>query len=157
MLRRSAYQKLTLKTDFATPVLLQQLLQSMEDSRAPRSNAIIFAVLSLLVRLIACQSSVFSLWYGRRCYERSRGEMIMMLYEKTLSRKNVGDSMKSQDLNKATSDAKDHLELPKSHVQRKFPIYGKAVNYLKDKFKTRGSVEDPKRPASVGKIFNLMR
>ncbi|KAI4254106.1 MAG: hypothetical protein L6R42_007327, partial [Xanthoria sp. 1 TBL-2021] len=79
-------------SNFAGPVLLQQLLRTMENTLAPRSRAVTFAVLSLLVRLVACQSSVFSLWYSRRSYERSRGEMITMLYEKTLSRQIIGES-----------------------------------------------------------------
>ena len=51
----------------------------MEDPLAPRTSAVTFAILALLVRLVAAQSGVFSLWFCRRCYERSRGEMITML------------------------------------------------------------------------------
>lgn len=78
---------LELVLQYSTPVLLQLLLSSMEDITAPKMDAIIYAGLSMAARLIAAQSGVFSLWYGRRCYERSRGEMITMLYEKTLGRK----------------------------------------------------------------------
>jgi hypothetical protein len=76
-------------------VLLQKILQSMGNPLAPRRAAMNYAVLSLVVRLIASQSAVFTLWYGRRAYERSRGEMITMLYEKTLSRKVVSISSKT--------------------------------------------------------------
>src|SRR3954470_13742729 len=84
------------RLDFSAPVFLQKILQSMENPKAPRHAAFTYAILSLIVRLIAAQSSVFSLWYGRRCYERSRGEMITMLYEKTLSRKVVSISTKAR-------------------------------------------------------------
>ncbi|KAL9104794.1 MAG: hypothetical protein Q9163_000292 [Psora crenata] len=81
---------------FATPALLQQVLRSMEDQNAPQRATIVYALLSLTVRMIGCQSSVFSLWYGRRCYERSRGEMITMLHEKVLSRKIIGVSSQTE-------------------------------------------------------------
>jgi ABC-type multidrug transport system fused ATPase/permease subunit len=77
-------------TDLSVPIVLQQLLRSMEDPKAPRSAAITYAVLSLLARLFSAQIGVLSLWNGRRAYERSRGEMITMLYDKTLSRKILG-------------------------------------------------------------------
>jgi hypothetical protein len=72
---------------FMVPVLLQKILSSMQDIDAPKRAAITYAAITLGVQLIKCQSGVFSLWFGRRCYERSRGEMITMLYEKTLNRK----------------------------------------------------------------------
>lgn len=72
---------------FSTPVLLQQLLQAMQDPTKPKRVPLTYAVLALALRLVAAQSQVLNLWYGRRCYERSRGEMVMMVYEKALSRK----------------------------------------------------------------------
>lgn len=79
---------LQMTCDFATPVLLQQLLKAMEDPLM-RDIAMAYAAMMLFVRLVYSQSQVLNLWYGRRCYERSRGEMIMMVYEKALSRKNI--------------------------------------------------------------------
>ena len=68
--------------EFSTPVLLQKILASMEDPTGPRRATLVYAAISLSARLLESQSAIFSLWYGRRCYERSRGEMITMLYEK---------------------------------------------------------------------------
>ena len=79
-----------LLANFSVPVLLQQLLRSMEDADSPKRAAITYAILSLVVRLIASQTAVLNLWFSRRAYERSRGELITMLYEKTLTRKIVG-------------------------------------------------------------------
>lgn len=73
----------------AVPVLLQQILKAMENPLAPISAAVTYAFLTWLVTLVATQSAVLDLWYSRRAYERSRGEMITMLYEKTLTRKIV--------------------------------------------------------------------
>lgn len=73
--------------NLADPILLQQLLQAMSNPESPQHAAIVYAVLSLMARLIAAQTAVFGIWYSRRAYERSRGQMITMLYEKTLGRK----------------------------------------------------------------------
>jgi ABC-type multidrug transport system fused ATPase/permease subunit len=68
-------------------VFLKQMLGALDaDDPNPR-GAIIYAVFILLARLAQTQSGVFTLWFSRRCYERSRGEMITMIYEKTLRRK----------------------------------------------------------------------
>lgn len=139
--------------DFAGPVLLQQLLRAMEDVFAPRSKAITFAALSLLVRLIACQSSVFSLWFSRRCYERSRGEMITMLYEKTLTRKLIGESALSHkvdtSVNGQTSDA------PATRFGLK--VVKRVANALGKRIWRQSSGEKVEQSASIGKIYNLMR
>ncbi|KAL8924299.1 MAG: hypothetical protein Q9208_004080 [Pyrenodesmia sp. 3 TL-2023] len=149
---------------FAEPVLLQQLLLSMEDVSAPRSKAVTFAVLSLFVRLVACQSSVFSLWFSRRSYERSRGEMITMLYEKTLSRKIVGElalsekpNASGEDLNGAVVDSSITDEGPDSLWKKIQEPVRKFGRFLKSKFRKPSTQEDTKQPASIGKVYNLMR
>jgi hypothetical protein len=137
-------------------VLLQKILQSMENPLAPRRAAMNYAVLSLVVRLIASQSAVFTLWYGRRAYERSRGEMITMLYEKTLSRKVVSISSKTiveVNLDITTNGVSKHVE------SRTWKV---ALNYLISPFKycfvrRSKSASKEKQLASMGKILNLMR
>ena len=81
---------LELSARLSSPVLLQLLLRSMKDNATPMRAAVIYALIALIIRLLGAQSSVFSTWYGRRCYERSRGELITMLHEKVLSRKVIG-------------------------------------------------------------------
>lgn len=68
-------------------VLLKQLLAALEGERPNRQVAVVYAVFILVLRLISAQSGIFNLWFCRRAYERSRGEMITMIYEKTLLRK----------------------------------------------------------------------
>ncbi|KAL1861651.1 hypothetical protein Daus18300_008767 [Diaporthe australafricana] len=68
-------------------VFLKQLLSALEGEHPNRSVALVYGVFILLARLIGAQSGVFNLWFCRRAYERSRGEMITMIYEKTLMRK----------------------------------------------------------------------
>ena len=138
-------------TDFSTPVLLQQLLKAMTDPDAPKRVALTYATLSLVLRLVAAQSQVLNLWYGRRCYERSRGEMIMMVYEKALLRKNVFDQQITARESQTQSQESDESngEVAPNTKQRKlcglFPLR-RATG--KGKVKTT---------ASMGKIFNLLR
>lgn len=137
--------------DFSTPVLLQQLLQAMSDPNAPKRVALTYALLSLVLRLVAAQSQVLNLWYGRRCYERSRGEMIMMVYEKALSRKNMFDQQIKEkgSANDTEQDGTNDSEVVSSSKQRR----------LCGLFPLRQSTEKrtAKTAASMGKIFNLLR
>lgn len=124
----------------------------MEDPRAPRRAAFTYALLSLVVRLIASQSAVFSLWYGRRAYERSRGEMITMLYEKTLSRKAVSVSSKAPVEENAIING-NGISKGTERSQWK-----RAIDYLMKPFRSRAkTAEKPNKLASMGKIMNLMR
>ena len=144
---------------YSSPVLLQQLLRAMENPLAPRSEAVTYAALSLLVGLIACQSSVFSLWFCRRCYERSRGEMVTMLYEKTLSRKIIGASTDLGAIEKTNKDNIDSSK-PKKTRSRLTAAWNNIldVSYLLCCCGKRKSAKtEAKPPASMGKILNLMR
>ncbi|ROT40409.1 ABC transporter [Sodiomyces alkalinus F11] len=76
--------------NLSVPLLLKRLLQSIQAGPHHTEASLLFAAAILAARLVACQSSVFTLWFSRRCYERSRGEMITTIYAKTLSRKSFG-------------------------------------------------------------------
>lgn len=138
-------------TDFSTPVLLQQLLSAMGNPYAPKRVALTYAMLSLVLRLVAAQSQVLNLWYGRRCYERSRGEMIMMVYEKALSRKNIFDQQIPErgSQNESQESEDNNGEVSPSAKQRKLcGLFPQRQATSKGKVKTA---------ASMGKIFNLLR
>jgi ABC-type multidrug transport system fused ATPase/permease subunit len=127
----------------------------MEDPNEPRRTALTYALLTLSARLVAAQSNVFCLWYGRRCYERSRGEMITMLYEKTLSRKLVPSA--NNDGKSRENETNDPVNL--QPPQSKGKISGLRAT-LKSIFKHKKHVnpeKDLQKPASAGKILNLMR
>ena len=140
---------------FTIPVLLQKILSSMQDVTAPKSAALTYAAISLGVQLVKCQSGVFSLWFGRRCYERSRGEMITMLYEKTLGRKisfnppKIKSESGEQAANGAEANGNGHAKAEYSWTSW--------FARLASVFKRGKKVEDTKEPASMGKILNLMR
>ena len=139
--------------DYATPVLLQQLLRSMEDPHTLRTSAIVYAVLRLVVRLIAAQSYALGLWFSRRSYERSRGEMITMLYEKTLSRKIIGNQAHDKEFSQ--EDVADYLQKP---IKSKFHpqiLWRKPLIWMNGSSHAKSQIQ--KQPASMGKILNLMR
>ena len=119
----------------------------------PGGPALTYALLSLMVRLIASQSAVFSLWFGRRAYERSRGEMITMLYEKTLSRKVVSVS------SKARGDESDKMNGSGPGKKTARSWWTKTSKLLRTPFgsKKANTSQISKELASMGKIMNLMR
>lgn len=115
----------------------------------------IYAAIMLLIRLLSAQIQVLNLWYGRRCYERSRGEMVMMVYEKALSRKNTfGQKVSTkEELENGTAGnghANGNSEGEQSKKNRK--LCGLIPWKSKDQKK-----EVEKETASMGKIFNLLR
>ena len=124
----------------------------MKDPSASKRVPMTYALLSLGLRLVAAQSQVLNLWYGRRAYERSRGEMITMIYEKALARKNIlGKHLREKE---GDSDAREQHN-------------GDANGQPEPSGKARwcGLLTRPKKKgdsavketASIGKIFNLIR
>ena len=131
---------------FAGPVLLQQILRSMEDPARPARAAFVYAAIALFMRLIRNQVSVFTTWYGRRCYERSRGEMITMLHEKVLSRKIIGSTADAHKKN-----GEEENDEPQKDTKGTKEAKKKKENGKEDE---EGS---SKQPANMGKILNMMR
>lgn len=142
--------------DFSAPVFLQKILQSMENPEAPKRAAFTYAALSLIVRLIAAQSSVFTLWYGRRCYERSRGELITMLYEKTLSRKVVSISTKARPEENGNASNGNRKQASRSGWKKALDIAIRPFRLCWSRPKAT-KTSDEKELATMGKILNLMR
>lgn len=140
------------------PVLLQQILRAMEGPISRRRDAATFSLLTLVLQLLAMQCGIFSLWYSRRCYERSRGEMITMIFEKTLARKIIGAPKKAESEEQQSNGTADGAT--KVPLRSKFyPIilWGKLRGYAKRLVGSKAESEVVKEPASMGKILNLMR
>lgn len=78
---------LEMLVELSEPLLLKQLLGALASSQPNIRTAIVYAGITLFARLVKTQAGIFNLWFSRRNYERSRGEMITMIYEKTLRRK----------------------------------------------------------------------
>ena len=141
----------------------------------PRAPPLHTGVLSLVVRLVSAQCAVFTLWYSRRAYERSRGEMITMLYEKTLDRKILGakqekeggedihttndeetDGLIDREENGDANGPSDSAKASRSQHQSLLLSVWTSISSL---FLRKGRIESKKEKeaASMGKILNLMR
>lgn len=138
--------------NLSSPMLLQRLLTSIKLGSAARSQSVGLAILMLLVRFISAQSGVFSLWYCRRAYERSRGEMITTIYAKTLTRKTQ----------RFASEANDSIPVGENGLDAENGKRGRFARLVpsccggRKKGSKPGSSKAP-APATMGKILNLMR
>lgn len=152
-----------LLANLAIPVLLQQLLRAMENPSAPITAAITYAVLSLVVRIITAQTGILSLWYGRRCYERSRGEIITMLYEKTLNRRMIGVHEKPEidmveDDDEIFAEEEERVSTTEQAIAD-----NSSRKWFRNPFKRKADPvrelvkEASKESASMGKVLNLLR
>ncbi|KAF9734776.1 hypothetical protein PMIN03_003396 [Paraphaeosphaeria minitans] len=160
---------LQLALTLAIPVLLQQLLASMQGSNPNGNATITYACIALFFRLLNAQTQVFVIWHQRRAYERSRGEMITMLFEKTLNRKILGAKQKPEeqpnghingDLDEA---ANGHIE-EESAKGRTWPGHVRwaflgPLLFIQNLFAKKPAEPEKKddEAASMGKILNLMR
>ncbi|KAF2275668.1 uncharacterized protein EI97DRAFT_420070 [Westerdykella ornata] len=177
LVRTTTLSLVQLAATLLTPVLLQRLLASMNDNGlSPRSATIMYALISVTLRLISAQCNVFTLWYSRRVYERSRGEMITMLYEKTLKRKILGtrepdvepepvpngEVGEQADGNAAgnengNADANAHVSAQKKSFGAVGRFFKSARIIVGAAFAKRKKDAKREDAASTGKILNLMR
>jgi hypothetical protein len=145
----------------------------MKDEDAPQSATITYAFLAVILRLTSAQCGVFTLWYSRRAYERSRGEMITMLYEKTLNRKILGakqpESEQNGDANangeanghgngSANGEADPAAKGVKGLWASMKTLSRNIWSHMRSMFSKKSKTEPKKEEAaSMGKILNLMR
>jgi ABC-type multidrug transport system fused ATPase/permease subunit len=128
----------------------------MESESRRKQVAMIYALLLWAARFVAAQTSMLSMWYGRRCYERSRGEMIMMVYDKALSRKAViGLDKKEATEDSETNGNTDPASEPADKTKKKdSAIYKLFKELLTGQKATEAVIEGP---ASTGKVLNIVR
>lgn len=163
-------------------VFLKQMLGALDtDSPNPRA-AVVYTIFILLARLAQTQSGVFSLWFSRRCYERSRGEMVTMIYEKTLRRKaftfpgggalpatvatDRASTVAPADVG-ASDDIPDETGEPAVTNVVEPSAFQPLWTWARRRYQKSGSEPQPSppppsshpepSPASTGKILNLMR
>ncbi|KAI1435307.1 ABC transporter [Xylaria sp. CBS 124048] len=158
--------------NLSAPLLLRSLLLSIQKGPEYRIESVLWALAMLALRLVSTQSGVFSLWFGRRAYERSRGEMITMVYAKTLARKSYG-----QPVNHAQNDQKNGFEdgsenglgngnngdvdadeeTPLLVREPKTSRFQRLVTFLKFRRTKKTNKRPLQQPATMGKILNLMK
>ncbi|ESZ94420.1 putative ABC bile acid transporter [Sclerotinia borealis F-4128] len=153
--------------DIAAPLLLQKILASMENPLSPKQATLTYSLIALVIRLVSAQSDVFATWYGRRSYERSRGALITMLFEKSLSRKTISISTKPREDEHVNGESNGINETngivsDSPTKQPLLPWWKNGFNIVARPFisccgsRTK-EVKKPAAPASMGKILNLMR
>lgn len=150
--------KLTNAIDFATPVLLQRILQSMDGPNSSRTDAATYATVSLVVRLAASQSAVFNLWFSRRSYERARGGLILVLSDKILQRKNASvDTQTCEESNSNNIHNKKQLQ-DQGTLSRYLDLsrFSKLCSGRKSNLLAH-TLREVAPAASLGKILNIMR
>lgn len=128
----------------------------MESESRRKQVAMIYALLLWAARIVSAQTSMLSMWYGRRCYERSRGEMIMMVYDKALSRKAVigldkKETAEVSDTTTSTEGANGTAGKPK---KKRSAIFNLFKELLTGRSSAGTKVEGP---ASTGKVLNIVR
>ncbi|TIC95870.1 Canalicular multispecific organic anion transporter 1 [Colletotrichum higginsianum] len=158
----------------SVPMLLQQLLRAIQSGPNNIEVSVLYAIAILAVRLLACQAAVFQLWFSRRCYERSRGEMITTIYAKTLSRKHFGQPAgeKVSDTDNEEDDDDDDDEDGEGadanaagttdndeRIGRVSRFLGwlRRDNSTRPKYQRLRKPKAQRQPATTGKILNLMR
>lgn len=175
---------LEVSAELTEPLLLKQLLGALMSEPQNLKIAFTYAILILLARLYRAQSGIFSMWFQRRNYERCRGEMITMIYEKTLRRKAF--TFPSGTTKKAKAAGEDAPPSPSDVVSTSSTLAGTESDAPDDpagnkqpraRFKwfsscfsscfypdrssdgteEEGEEDDPESPSSTGKILNLMR
>ncbi|KAK0714732.1 hypothetical protein B0H67DRAFT_644566 [Lasiosphaeris hirsuta] len=178
LLLTTALGVLETSAELVEPLFLKQLLTALTADVPDPRTALVYAGLTLFGRLVRAQSGIFNLWYQRRNYERSRGEMITMIYEKTLRRKAF--TFPNSQI-EGTKPAEGALELPTdaSSASTTLADNESGINNDADPNKSTRSklcwiascfrgrdkakqappppAEDPDSPASTGKILNLLR
>lgn len=160
-------------------IFLKQMLASLNGENPSTRVAIVYAIFTLIGRLVQTQSSVFALWFSRRCYERSRGEMITMIYEKTLRRKaftfpsggtnGAAEATVPDPSAEMLSPVDGEVEVPEDdtpHVVTNI-VEPYTLQWLFSRFRrahcesesapASSSAPSSQSPASTGKILNLMR
>ncbi|KAI3343048.1 ABC transporter [Ustulina deusta] len=167
----SALGILEAAANLSAPLLLQSLLISIEKGPKYRTESISLALVMLVLRLVSAQSGVFSLWFGRRAYERSRGEMITMVYAKTLARKSHGQQVEDGERSQENGHESGHEyenDGAGLDVNEETPLLGRQSEPTRFKrlfgffnFYRAAPLKKvkspPKQLATMGKILNLMK
>jgi hypothetical protein len=119
--------------NYAGPFFLKQILDAIaHPSPESRSRAYVYALLTLACSVAKAEADVQHLWFGRRAGCRTRSELMAIIYDKALKRKDFSGIV---DADKDGSKGK--------------------VAKAGDK-KKKDKKEEDQAGADVGKIVNLM-
>lgn len=90
---------------FAGPFFLNKILSALEsDESELRTTAYRLAFLAFVFNIIKAGIDLFRQWHGRRAYERCRGILIMMVFDKATRRKDTSGSVGHRKADKDEED-----------------------------------------------------
>jgi ABC-type multidrug transport system fused ATPase/permease subunit len=134
------------------------MLRAMQNPLTTNRVVMTYALLSLGFRWAYTQLEVLRNWYGRRCYERSRGEVTTIIFGKALSRtavsglKRISNSKETQREQCPTPVA---TLKPGEVTHRLFRSFDRIANAFRPQNNTGPPID--RQPASIGTILNLFR
>ncbi|KAJ4488293.1 ABC transporter type 1, transmembrane domain-containing protein [Lentinula aciculospora] len=100
--------------EFLNPFFLNHILSSIETGDRPQ--AYVYAVLMFLGSVLKSQSDLHHLWFSRRAATRTRSELMAVIYDKALKRKDLSgivrkeEEKKDDDKEKGGKSKKDSQE-----------------------------------------------
>jgi ABC-type multidrug transport system fused ATPase/permease subunit len=167
--------------EFSSPILLHQFLYVIEKPSLGKQPPVLYSLLLLARGVFFSQFSMLGCWYGRRCFERTRGLLSMTVYQKTLLRKNIA-SMKTQNTEGVANGSSSIRENgangngtvqnsesgsaainSKSNPHAKAPAktheneQGKLALFKELLWGTGESIAKSTGPASKGQVLNIVR
>ncbi|KXN90435.1 hypothetical protein AN958_04304, partial [Leucoagaricus sp. SymC.cos] len=128
--------------NYAGPFFPKQILDEMNHettSRASRSKAYVYAFFGFPYAKLSFQADVQCLWFGRRASTRIRSELMAVIYEEALKRKDY-----SGIIDKSKIEKSDEEKTEKRKAKKKAEK-GQAAK-----------ADDPKAGADVGRSVNPM-
>ncbi|KAF5391763.1 hypothetical protein D9757_001642 [Collybiopsis confluens] len=112
--------------EFLNPFFLNRILSSIEIEERPQ--AYVYAILMFFGAVIKSQCDLHHLWFSRRAATRTRSELMAMVYDKALKRKDFSGVSPKDEKNDRKKEKKSRLE----------------------------STNDSEKEVGVGRIVNLM-
>ncbi|KAF2674287.1 P-loop containing nucleoside triphosphate hydrolase protein [Microthyrium microscopicum] len=151
--------------ELAPPVLLRQLLISMEEPDRGNSMPVLYAVLLCASALVYAQLVVLEMCFAWRCYERAHGQLTMLIFEKTLSKKMIIKTEESSSTNQPSQLHGGQIYSLNAHDEKKQAkgskikgLLTKKLHLLRELFWTFSQPNaQAAGSASAGKILNLLR
>jgi ABC-type multidrug transport system fused ATPase/permease subunit len=115
--------------NYLGPFFLNRILACIGPGATPesRSQAYIYAALACLATVGRAQADLQHLWFGRRAALRARSELMAVIYDKTLKRRDLSgivDNKKKDGKKDSAGENKDADEEPKT------ADVGKIVNLM---------------------------
>jgi ABC-type multidrug transport system fused ATPase/permease subunit len=90
---------------FAGPYFLKRILEALSsDSPELRNSAYNLALLSFVLNVLKAEVDLFRTWHSRRSYERVRGALVTLIFDKATRKKDTSGSLGHRKMDKDEQD-----------------------------------------------------